>query len=211
MFGTPSVGSGRQRDRNDEQGGVQVTLRLKLVALIGAILVTAVVSTAATAGKGGSSFQAKLTGYEELPTLSTSAKGSFRAALNEAGDTISYRLRYSGPFDAGATATVTQAHIHFGARAFSGGVSAFLCTNLGNGPAGTPACPATGGTVTGTITAAQIVGPANQGIAATEFAELVRALRAGAAYANVHSTSFQPGEIRGQISRGRGHDEDDDD
>jgi len=95
---------------------------------------------------------------------------------------------------------VTQAHIHLGARAIAGGVSAFLCSNLGNGPAGTPACPPTGGTVTGVITQAQIVGPAPQGIQAGEFAELVQAIRAGAAYANVHTTTFPAGEIRGQIS-----------
>ncbi|MFD1827627.1 MULTISPECIES: hypothetical protein [Mumia] len=40
----------------------------------------------------------------------------------------------------------------------------FLCTNLGNGPAGTQTCPQEG-TVTGTIVAADVVGPASQGIA----------------------------------------------
>ena len=59
--------------------------------------------------------------------------------------------------------------------------------------------PGTEGTVTGVITPAQVVGPAGQGIAAMEFGELVRALRAGAAYANVHTTTFGGGEIRGQI------------
>jgi hypothetical protein len=54
--------------------------------------------------------------------------------------------------------------------------------------------------VSGVITAAQIVGPAAQGIATGEFAELVDALRSGAAYANVHTTTFPAGEIRGQIS-----------
>ena len=150
--------------------------------------------------------QARLIGYEEVPSVSSAANGTFKARIDKATGEIDYDFSYEG-----LQGTVSQAHIHFGARAFSGGISAFLCTNLGNGPAGTPACPATSGTVTGTITAAQVVGPAGQGIAPTEFAELVRALRAGAAYANVHSTSFQPGEIRGQISRGHGHDEDDDD
>ena len=44
-----------------------------------------------------------------------------------------------------------------------------------------------------------MIGPAAQGIAPAEFAELVRALRAGAAYANVHTTTNTGGEIRGQI------------
>jgi hypothetical protein len=82
-----------------------------------------------------------------------------------------------------------------------GGVSVFLCTNLGNGPMGTQACPANG-TVTGTITAADVIGPVGQGITAGEFAELLKAIRAGFVYANVHSALFGGGEIRGQLTPG---------
>jgi hypothetical protein len=179
------------------------SLRVKAAAAV-AVLGLAGVGTAAIA-HDRSRFAAGLSGYEEIPTLSTSGGGSFSAQINRGKDEIRYTLSYHGPFDANpAIGTVTQAHIHLGARAFSGGIAAFLCSNLGNGPAGTPACPATEGTVTGTITPLQVVGPAGQGIAAGEFAELVRAMRAGAAYANVHTTTFGPGEIRGQI-------EDDDD
>jgi hypothetical protein len=175
-----------------------VKLRLKL-AIVAAMLATASIATAASSHEG-MTFKATLTGYEEVPTLSTTATGTFKATLNKAGDAISYTETFNGPFDANpAGGTVTQSHIHFGARALSLGVSAFLCTNLGNGPAGTPLCPPSG-TVTGTITAAQVVGPAGQGISAGEFTELVRAMRAGATYANVHTTTFPAGEIRGQIS-----------
>ncbi len=174
-------------------------LRLKLAAAV-AVLGVAGIGTAAIA-HDNSRFDAGLTGYEEVPTLSTSGTGTFNAWINRGKDEIRYTLSYAGPFDANpAGGTVTQAHIHLGARAFSGGIIAFLCTNLGNGPAGTPACPAAPATVTGTITPASVVGPAAQGIAPGEFAELVRALRAGAAYANVHTTTFPAGEIRGQIS-----------
>lgn len=173
------------------------SLRVKLAVGV-AVLGVAGVGTAAIA-HDRSRFGASLTGYEEIPTLSTQGGGTFQASINRGKDEIRYTLSYHGPFDAvPAGGTVTQAHIHLGARAFSGGVAAFLCSNLGNGPAGTPSCPAEG-MVSGTITPAQVVGPAGQGIAAGEFAELVRALRAGAAYANVHTTTFPAGEIRGQI------------
>ena len=78
--------------------------------------------------------------------------------------------------------------------------------HLGNGPAGTQACPPDG-TVTGTIRPVDVIGPAGQGIAAGEFDELVQALRDGFAYANVHSSLVPAGEIRGQLgdrSHGRG-------
>jgi hypothetical protein len=172
------------------------SLRVKLAAGV-AVLGVAGVGTAAIA-HDRSRFDARLTGYEEVPTLSTQGVGSFQASISRGKDEIRYTLSYRGPFDAQAGGTVTQAHIHLGATAVSGGIIAFLCSNLGNGPAGTPACPAEG-SVSGTITPAQVVGPAAQGIAPAEFAELVRALRAGAAYANVHTTTNANGEIRGQI------------
>lgn len=187
-------------------------LGLKLALAVG-VLTLAAAGSAATAHHGGSTFRATLSGYEEAappqPTLSSSATGTFRATINDAGNAITYTETYTGPFDANsAGGNVTQSHIHFGARAISGGVSAFLCTNLGNGPAGTPLCPSPSGTVSGTITAAQVVGPNGQGIAPGQFDELVRAMRAGFTYVNVHTSTFPAGEIRGQISGG---DEDDDD
>ena len=181
------------------------SLRIKLAAGVAALGVAGI-GTAAVA-HDRSKFATGLSGYEEVPTLSTSGSGFFKASINRGQSEIRYTLSYRGPFDANpAGGTVTQAHIHLGARAVNGGISAFLCSNLGNGPAGTPTCPAEG-TVSGVITPAQVVGPAAQGIAPMEFGELVRALQAGAAYANVHTTTFPGGEIRGQIAddHDRGH------
>ena len=76
----------------------------------------------------------------------------------------------------------------------------FLCSNLGNGPVGTPACPASPGEVTGTLTADDMVGlAAAQGIEAGEFGELRRAIRQGFAYVNIHSETYTGGEARGQL------------
>ena len=170
-----------------------------IVMATGVAVAVVAAGRAATAGNGTHdvpvTLHEQLSGYEETPlAISTTGTGRFRAHINEARQQITYTLSYSG-----LEGTVTQAHIHFGARAQTGGISVFLCTNLGNGPAGTQACPAAPASVSGTITPADVIGPTAQGIAAGEFAELLRAIRAGAAYVNVHSTLYPVGEIRAQF------------
>ena len=148
---------------------------------------------------GNNKFHDDLSGYNIVPTLSTGASGEFSARISKDETQISYELRYSG-----LNGTATQAHIHLGRPATVGGVITFLCTNLGNGPAGTPPCPPSSGTVTGTLTASSVIGPVAQGIAPGEFAELVRAIRAGATYADVASTNLPAGEIRANIDSVKG-------
>jgi len=135
-----------------------------------------------------------LTGYQEVPAISTDAGGKFKAKLHTSSQEIRFELSY-----ADLTGAVQQAHIHLGQRGVNGGISAFLCTNLGNGPAGTQACPPAPAKITGTIRPADVVGPTGQGIDPMEFDELVRAIQAGVAYANVHSATYPNGEIRGQL------------
>jgi hypothetical protein len=170
--------------------------RVKIAAGVVVLAVGALGGTAAFAGGDRDEFSERLTGYEETPmTLSTTGNGKFHADVNSRRGEIDYRLKW-----ADMEGTVTQAHIHLGARATSGGISVFLCSNVGNGPAGTQACPGTtAGAVSGTIRAADVIGPAGQGIAAMEFRELVRAMEAGATYVNVHTSKYGSGEIRGQL------------
>lgn len=172
--------------------------RLQFTAVVAVLGLLGVV-TAAIAGGGSRNVREHLTGFEETPlALSTPGHGEFRASVRE--DQIDYKLTY-----ADLEGTVTQAHIHFGAEAQGGGISAYLCSNLGNGPTGTQACPAAPGEVKGTIRPADVVGPAGQGIEPGRYDELLRAIRAGATYANVHSSKYGGGEIRAQIERHGGH------
>jgi hypothetical protein len=146
--------------------------------------------------------KARLDGFQENPSISTTGRGRLDLRIDDDAQTIEYELSYEGLEGVGTTPFVTDgvvsaSHIHVGARAVNGGVSAFLC-----GGGGKPACPTPSGTVTGVIAAADVIGPAGQGINAgepTAFAELVRAIRAGYTYANVHTTRWPGGEIRGQI------------
>jgi hypothetical protein len=140
--------------------------------------------------------KADLEGFQEVPAVSTTGSGEFRGKISNDEAAIEFRLSYEG-----LQGTVTQAHIHLGQRGVNGGISLFLCSNLPSPPAGTPGCPVPSGTVTGTLTATDVIGPAGQGISPGEFAEVLRAIRDGVTYANVHSTMFPGGEIRGQIRR----------
>jgi hypothetical protein len=142
----------------------------------------------------------RLSGYQETPqTLNTAGSATFVARISEDATSVEYELTYSG-----LSSSPTQAHIHFGSPATSGGVALFLCTNLGNAPASVPTpppCPAQPATVTGTLTAANVIALPAQGIdsGAAGFAEMVKAIRAGAAYANVHTSVHPGGEIRGRL------------
>jgi len=144
-----------------------------------------------------------LTGYEETPSaVSTTGNGTFNARISNDGTQIQWELSY-----ADLEGAVQQSHIHFGQKSVTGPISVFLCTNLGNGPAGTQPCPAPPATISGTITAVDVTNLANErGISAGEMDELVRAMRAGKTYVNVHSTRWPGGEIRSQIDGNSGHD-----
>jgi hypothetical protein len=164
-------------------------------------------------------FSTELSGYNEVhfiaaPTpalrgaVSSRGKGQFRALVEDANQRILYELEYSG-----LEGSVTQGHIHFGQKHTVGGIVVWLC-HTANTPApasvaaATPLCPqdtAVSGPVRGVITPSQVLAQEAQGISSGEFQELVRAIRAGAAYANVHSELFPPGEIRGQIEEHERH------
>jgi hypothetical protein len=145
--------------------------------------------------------RADLVGFQEVPALSTVAHGRFRAMVDTEANTITWKLSYDA-----LEGTVTQSHVHFGQTSVNGGISFFLCTNLGNGPAGTQTCPPPPAEITGVITADLVIGPGaappeppGQGIEPGAFAEIAAAIRNGTAYANVHSSKWPGGEIRGQL------------
>ena len=145
-------------------------------------------------GDSEDTFRAKLSGFNEVPPINTNGTGTFKATFDEHTGQLNYTITFSG-----LGSNVTQSHVHFAEPGVSGGVMFFLCTNLGNGPAGTPACPATGGTVTGTITSASIVAINAQNLTATDLTSVLKIMRNGVGYANVHTTVFPAGEIRGQV------------
>jgi len=138
---------------------------------------------------------ANLTGSQENPPVTTAATGTLTLTINAARTQIDYRLDTVGPF----SSNVTVAHIHIGPIGTNGPVVLFFCVN-GTPPANVPvpqACPVAGGTITGTLTAADFISA--PGVGVTTFPDAVAHILSGDAYANVHTMTFGGGEIRGQI------------
>jgi hypothetical protein len=131
---------------------------------------------------------ATLRGSEQVPPVQSPGKGTFSATIPANNKSISYRLTFTR-----LSTRVIGAHIHAGARGTNGPIVVFFC-----GGGGRPACPPNGGTVTGTITAANVVG--GGGIKRGDLAGLIKAIMDGNTYVNVHSTKYKDGEIRGQIA-----------
>jgi hypothetical protein len=179
------------------------TRRFRLAAALGVVAAVAVVIVAIAAARGGHGIKEKLSGYQENPALSTTGHGKFRLTIDRKAQEIRYELTYGG-----LESPATQSHIHFEKKTNNGNIVVFLCSNLGNGPPGTQACPPNGGTISGTIRPADIgAGAASQGIAAGEFDEFLQAIKVGATYVNVHSVDRPAGEIRAQLVHGN-HDKD---
>jgi hypothetical protein len=176
----------------------------RLIAVItAATLVLGVVGVAMANGNGNgkNAFKASLGGYQEVPAISTTGTGSLKLTLNSAGTELAYTLTFSSLQGGNAAA----AHIHFAQPGVNSGIVADLCGGT------KPACPAAAaGTVSGVITSANVLALPAQGIAAGEFAEVLKAMSAGVTYANVHTAAFPGGEIRGQIG-GNGKNGNDDD
>jgi CHRD domain-containing protein len=172
----------------------RIMRRFWMVRLLVGLAVIGLTVSAARADAGVAHLSAQLTGFQQVPPILTAGTGSFNATVRDAS--LTYRLTYTR-----LSTPVTQAHIHFAQRDVNGGIFVWLCGSATSpGPTGTPICPPNGGTVSRTITAADIVAPTpDQGLAAGDFAGALRIIRVGEAYVNVHTTRFPAGEIRGQI------------
>ena len=170
---------------------MKAAMGLLTLSLLSLLLVVPSVSRAQ---ESASTPMAQLIPFNQVPSVLAKSKGLFEAQVAEDG-TISFSLSY-----ANMSSPVVQAHIHFGASKTNGGVVVFLCGGA------KPACPASG-TVTGTITAADVsVLPVTnpdsvipQGIQPGNLAGFITAIRSGNTYVNVHTTTFPNGEIRGQV------------
>jgi len=133
--------------------------------------------------------RASLRGANEVAPINTRATGRFTATIHHDG-TIDFTFTF-----ANLSGNPLFSHIHFAQPNVNGGVMIFLC-----GGGGQPLCPvAQSGTITGTITPANVVGPAAQGIAAGDLASALRVIANGEGYVNIHTPLFPNGEARGPL------------
>jgi hypothetical protein len=183
---------------------------MRKAILAGGVLLGLAVAAAGANSALAEKVGAEIDGYQIVPTISSTGSGSFRARIDRTAKIIQFHMTYED-----LEGDILQSHIHFGRPATNGGIVAFLCTNLGNEPAGVanPKGKCVGpraGEVSGIIQPADVVYlpfqnvDPNQGLTPGEFDELVAAIDAGAAYVVIHTSAHPPGELRGNIRGSNG-------
>jgi len=167
--------------------------RYVAISLVFAALFTLTIGplplSAGEGGIAGARYSAALIGAAETPPVATGATGEFELSVVDT-NTWLYTLSYRG-FEGGDP---LFAHIHIGAAGVAGPVVIFLC-----GGGGKPSCPASG-SVSGTITPADVMALADLGVAAGDLNRVWTEVQAGNTYANIHNPQNPGGHIRGQIS-----------
>lgn len=150
-------------------------VKLILVIMLAALFA---VSTSFAAEK---SFKAKLTPKEETkkPTSKASGKATFK--LDKDGTKITYKVMVKNIVNANA------AHIHVGKKGEDGPPIAGLFSGKKDGKF-------SGVLAEGTITGDDLMGDYKG-----KFDELVKMMRSGDTYVNVHTDANPDGEVRGQI------------
>jgi hypothetical protein len=171
-------------------------------------------------------YYARLSGFQEVGGLgagetgaiNSTAQGTLKLTLDKTAQTLTFALTYTFPTmtttSAGSAPTeILQSHIHFGKEHVAGGIMVYFCSTAALAPPAPAAvpktCPVADGTsmtVTGTLHPMDVTAKAaSQNVLAEDFDALVAALDSGTAYANIHTSAFPSGEIRGQIIRVRDH------
>ena len=119
-------------------------------------------------------FTAKLTGNDETPPVSTAATGTAHFQLSSDGKQLNYDLSVK------KLNGYSHSHIHQGKAGESG--QAVVELSMGKG----------------TITSSDLKGP----LAGKQISDLVKMIKSGEAYVNVHTQKNQMGELRGQVTGG---------
>jgi len=168
-------------------------MQLKNICVLASAALIATLYTA-PANAATENFSATLLGDNEVPPINSAGTAAFH--MENANGVITFTMTFSG-----LSSNPVVSHLHFAPTKVAGGVMIFLCGGGNQSP-----CPAgTSGTFTGTITSANVTGPTAQGIDVGDLTAALEAVDEGNSYANIHTTKFPGGEIRGQVRRGNKH------
>lgn len=153
-------------------------VKLLLFVLLAAFL------TASTGFAADTHFKAKLTPKEEVKKPTSKASGKAEFKLSKDGKELSYKLQVKNLVDGNA------AHIHMGAKGADGPPLVGLFSGEKKGKF-------TGVLSEGTISEKDLMGD----LKGKPLDELLKLMKAGTTYVNVHTNGNPDGEIRGQIGK----------
>jgi len=154
------------------------------------LFATAAVPRADNHGSG--QFKSVLTGFGEIPAVLTTASGQLTLAVSSDQKSLNVTLHFTK-----LEGVAQSASLFLGVPGTTGGTIGPVCGGT------KPACPTTAdGSVTASVTAADVSAIAAQGLAAGDLASVIKAIENGAVYVNLNTNKFPNGEIRGQLGRG---------
>jgi hypothetical protein len=132
---------------------------------------------------GHGSFKAKLTGKAEVPPVMVKSSGEAYFKLSKDGKKLDYRIKVKNIENTWA------AHIHKGKKGENGEVVVVLFSG-----------PKKEGKFSGVLAKGAIMDKDLSGpLAGKTVGDLVKLIKEGDAYVNVHTDKYKDGEIRGQI------------
>jgi hypothetical protein len=158
-------------------------VKSSLTAVLGIVFATVPMSAATI-------FSTTLSGANETPPVASAGTGSALVTLN--ADTLSVSITFSG-----LTSPDTAAHIH----CCGVGIAAPIAVPFTTFPTGLTAGSFSASyDLTSAASYSTAFLTANGNTAASAEAALIAGLNGGQTYANVHSSNFPGGEIRGQLA-----------
>jgi hypothetical protein len=162
----------------------------KLIGLVVAVIGSlAIVGMAEAAG----TFVAALNGANEVPPVETDTFGRARIVFNADDTAAEFQLQVRQGVG------ITQAHIHCAPAGVNGPIVVFLAGLNAQGYNVDGIFPwITGATITDSSMIARTAEECG-GTAIANLRDLIALIRAGNAYANVHSLANPGGEVRGQL------------
>lgn len=168
-----------------------MTNQLRVLALL-----TGTAAYALGQGHDSGQFKGDLSGLNEVPSVLTIGSGQLTVVVSDDHKSLDATLDFTA-----LVGVAQSAGLYLGFPATTGGKIALLCGGA------KPACPTTAdGSVKVTITSADVLAIAAQGLAAGDLASVIQAMGDGAVYVNVNTDKFINGEIRGQLGRGSSSD-----